>query len=183
MKTETQIETKLIDKLQELKYIYRDDIRDRDSLEANFRKHFQNLNKVELTDTEFIRLRDSIVTPNVFIASQTLRNKNTFHRDDGTPLHYTLVNIQDWCKNQFEVIHQLQTNTENSHHKYDVILLINGVPVVQIELKTLSVDPRRALQQIVDYKNDRGNGYTNSLLCFMQLFIVSNETSTSYFAQ
>ncbi|MBR2199667.1 MAG: type I restriction endonuclease subunit R, partial [Bacteroidales bacterium] len=61
-------------------------------------------------------------------------------------------------------------------------LLINGLPVVQIELKTLDVSPRRAMQQIVDYKNDVGNGYTNSLLCFMQMFIVSNQHNTYYFA-
>ena len=63
-----------------------------------------------------------------------------------------------------------------------MILLINGIPVVQIELKTLDVSPRRAMEQIVEYKNDPGNGYTNTLLCFMQLFIVSNETNTYYFA-
>jgi type I restriction enzyme R subunit len=72
-------------------------------------------------------------------------------------------------------------NTENSSHRYDVILLINGVPVVQIELKNLQVSPRRAMQQIVDYKNESGNGYANSLLCFMQLFIVSNNANTYYF--
>ncbi len=63
-----------------------------------------------------------------------------------------------------------------------MILLINGVPVVQIELKTLQVSPRRAMEQIVDYKNEPGNGYNNTLLCFMQLFIVSNESNTYYFA-
>ncbi|WP_419608948.1 DEAD/DEAH box helicase family protein, partial [Thiolapillus sp.] len=60
--------------------------------------------------------------------------------------------------------------------------LLNGLPLVQIELKTLQVSPRKAMQQIVDYKNDPGNGYTNSLLCFMQLFIVSNRSNTWYFA-
>ena len=79
-----------------------------------------------------------------------LRQRNTFQREDGTPLQYTLVNIKDWCKNDFEVINQLRMNTENSNHRYDVILLINGVPGVQIELKTLEVSPRRAMQQIVD---------------------------------
>ena len=62
------------------------------------------------------------------------------------------------------------------------MLLINGVPVVQIELKTLAISPRRAMQQIVEYKNDSGNGYTKTLLCFLQLFIVSNRTDTWYFA-
>lgn len=97
-------------------------------------------------------------------------------------MYYTLVNIKDWCKNEFEVINQLRMNTQDSNHRYDVILLINGIPVVQIELKTLEISPRRAMQQIVDYKNDPGNGYTNSLLCFMQLFIVSNRANTYYFA-
>ena len=60
--------------------------------------------------------------------------------------------------------------------------MVNGLPLVQIELKTLDVSPRRAMQQIVDYKNDVGNGYANSLLCFMQMFIVSNRTNTYYFA-
>ena len=73
-------------------------------------------------------------------------------------------------------------NTENSSHRYDIILLINGLPVVQIELKKIDVSPRKAMQQIVDYKNDAGNGYGNSLLCFMQLFIVSNRSNTYYFA-
>ena len=62
------------------------------------------------------------------------------------------------------------------------MLLINGVPVVQIELKALGISPRRAMEQIVEYKNDPGNGYTNTLLCFVQLFIVSNRTDTRYFA-
>src|SRR3546814_8554879 len=92
--------------------------------------------------------------------------------DDGTPLNYTLVNINDWCKNTFEVASQLRINTDYSHHRFDVVLLINGAPVVQIELKTLGINPRRALEQIVEYKNDPGNGYTRTLLSFIQLFVV-----------
>jgi len=179
---ETQIENSLIAKLTDLKYTYRPDIRDRDSLEKNFREKFQALNKVNLTDSEFTRLKDEIINADVFASSKRLREINTFIREDGTPLHYSLVNIKDWCKNEFEVINQLRINTENSHHRYDVILLINGIPVVQIELKSLEVSPRKAMQQIVDYKSDPGNGYTNSLLCFMQLFIVSNRANTYYFA-
>jgi len=180
--TENQIELDLIGKLQDLKYSYRSDIRDRAALEHNFRQHFETLNRVHLTDTEFARLLENIVTPDVFTAARTLRERNSFERDDGTPLYYTLVNIKDWCKNSFEVINQLRINTDNSHHRYDVLLLINGVPVVQIELKTLAISPRRAMQQIVDYKNDPGNGYGKTLLCFLQLFIVSNRTDTWYFA-
>ncbi|MDR0406529.1 MAG: type I restriction endonuclease subunit R, partial [Holosporales bacterium] len=182
MKSENQIEMAFIQKLQDLKYTYREDIKDRTSLEASFRGHFERLNRVKLSDSEFVRLRDAIITQEVFSAAKTLREINTFKRDDDTPLQYTLVNIKDWCKNEFEVINQLRINTENSNHRYDVIILINGVPVVQVELKSLQITPKRAMEQIVEYKNDPGNGYANSLLCFMQLFIVSNETNTYYFA-
>ncbi|MGL5177673.1 MAG: type I restriction endonuclease, partial [Aeromonas veronii] len=180
--TEQQIEQALIAKLGDLKYTSRPDIRDRASLEANFREKFQQLNRVNLTDEEFDRLLEEIVTPDVFAAAQLLRTRNSFIREDGTPLNYTLVNIDDWCKNCFEVINQLRISTDYSHHRFDVILLINGVPVVQIELKTLGINPRRAIEQIVEYKNDPGNGFTRTLLCFMQVFIVSNRDSTYYFA-
>ncbi|MNY89480.1 Type-1 restriction enzyme R protein [compost metagenome] len=179
---EQHIEYGFLGKLKNLKYEYRDDIRDRAALEANFREKFEALNRVKLTEAEFARLLDEIVTPDVYTAAKTLRGINAFTRDDGTPLNYTLVNIKDWCKNHFEVVHQLRINTDNSHHRYDVLILINGVPCVQIELKTLGVNPRRAMEQIVEYKNDPGNGYAKTLLCFMQLFIVSNRYSTYYFA-
>lgn len=182
MTRENQIEQSLINKLTDLKYTNRPDIKDRFSLEQNFREKFEALNRVRLSNSEFARLRDEIITPDVFAASKTLREKNYFQREDGTPLHYTLVNIKDWCKNDFEVINQLRINTENSNHRYDVVILINGLPIVQIELKGVGISPRQAMQQIVDYKNDVGNGYINSLMCFMQLFIVSNQSNTYYFA-
>ena len=179
---EDSIESGFIGTLQGLKYEYRRDITDRASLERNFREKFESLNGVRLADSEFARLLDEIITPDVFTASKTLRSINSFTRDDGTPLNYSLVNLKDWCKNHFEVINQLRINTDYSHHRYDVILLINGVPVTQVELKTLGVNPRRAMEQIVEYKNDPGNGYTKTLLCFLQLFIVSNRDRTFYFA-
>ena len=182
MKAEKQIEAAFIEKLKDLKYTYREDIRDKATLEDNFKDRFEKLNRVKLSSSEFARLRDSIITADVFAAAKTLREINTFFRDDGTPLQYTLVNTKDWCRNEFEVINQLRINTDNSNHRYDVIILINGVPVVQVELKSLQITPKKAMEQIVEYKNDLGNGYTNSLLCFMQLFIVSNESKTYYFA-
>lgn len=179
---EQAIEDAFVEKLVDLKYVECRDIRDRAALEANFRQKFESLNRVSLTDAEFARLLDDLVTPDVFTAARVLRERNDFIRDDGTPLAYTLVNIKDWCKNDFEVVRQLRINTDYSHHRYDVLLLINGVPVVQVELKTLSVNARRAMEQIVEYKNDPGNGYTRTLLCFVQLFIISNRTDTVYFA-
>ena len=179
---ESQIETEFIDKLSGLKYVIRPDIRDRAALEANFRQKFEALNQVRLSDGEFSRLMDGIVSSDVYTAAKILRERNSFTRDDGTPLNFTLVNIKDWCKNDYEVVSQLRINTDYSHHRYDVLLLINGVPIVQIELKTLGITPRRAIEQIVEYKNDPGNGYTKSILCFLQLFVVSNRTDTWYFA-
>jgi type I restriction enzyme R subunit len=179
---EQQIEQTLVSKLIDLKYAYRNDIRDLDALKINFREKFEALNKVTLSESEFSRLLETIITPDVYSAARTLRARNSFERDDGTPLNYTLVNIKDWCKNTYEVVNQLRINTENSHHRYDVILLINGVPVVQVELKSLQITPRRAMQQIVDYKNVPGNGYGKTLMCFLQLFIVSNRSETWYFA-
>ncbi|QYN48985.1 type I restriction endonuclease subunit R [Apibacter sp. ESL0432] len=179
---EIEIEKKLIKQLSDLKYNYRPDIVDRKTLEENFKAKFEELNRVHLSDSEFSRLREEIINSDVFTTSKMLREKQYFLREDGTPLHYTLVNIKDWCKNNYEVIHQLRINTENSNQRYDVILLINGLPVVQIELKKYDISPRKAMQQIVDYRNEPGNGYGNSLLCFMQLFIVSNESRTLYFA-
>jgi type I restriction enzyme R subunit len=182
MSKENEIEEALIKQLRELKYTYRPDIVDRKTLEHNFKTKFETLNRVRLSDNEFLRLREEIIQPDVYKASKLLRERNYFQREDGTPLHYTLVNNKDWCKNDFEVISQLRINTENSHQRYDIILLINGLPVVQIELKKNDISPRKAMQQIVDYKNEAGNGYANSLLCYMQLFIVSNKTNTYYFA-
>ncbi len=183
IQSEAQLEQQFLEKLQELKYTYRRDIHDLDSLEKNFREKFERLNFVTLSDSEFRKLLQENVTSDVFTASKHLREKQTFTRDDGTTFDYSLVNLRDWCKNEYEVINQLTINTANSSHRYDVIILINGLPLVQIELKRHSVSPLKAVEQIVRYKQDRGNGYTNTLMCFMQLFIVSNGGSdTMYFA-
>jgi len=115
MSKENQIEDDLIKQLTALKYVYRPDIVDRRSLEQNFKSKFETLNRVKLTENEFLRLREVIINPDVFAASKLLREQQYFQREDGTPLHYTLVNIKDWCKNDYEVIRQLRINTENSH--------------------------------------------------------------------
>lgn len=183
IQSEAQLEQQFLEKLQEMKYTYRSDIRNLDALEKNFRQKFERLNFVSLSDDEFRKLLQENVTSDVFTASKRLREKQTFTRNDGTTFDYSLVNLRDWCKNDYEVVNQLTINTANSHQRYDVIILINGLPLVQIELKRHSVSPMKAVEQIVNYKQDRGNGYTNTLMCFMQLFIVSNGGSdTMYFA-
>ena len=179
---ESQIEQHFIRHLEGLGYKYCKDIKDRASLEANFRNKFEALNQVQLTDGEFERLMEKIVRADVYEASKTLRDKVEVIHDDGTTRFYPLVNLQNWCKNDYEVINQLRINTHSSYHRYDVIILINGLPLVQVELKAHGVSPRVAIKQIVDYKNDHENGYEHTLLAFMQLFIVSNEADTFYFA-
>lgn len=115
--SESHIERELIETLVGLKYEHRTDIRGLDALERNFREKFEALNRVQLSEAEFRRLLAEIVTADVFAAAHTLRNRNAFTRDDGTPLNYTLVNVDDWCKNTFEVVSQLRVNSEYSHHR------------------------------------------------------------------
>ena len=183
IQSEAQLEQQFIEKLQELNYTYRSDIRTLDALERNFREKFERLNYVTLSDDEFRKLLQENITSDVFTAAKHLREKQTFVRNDGTTFDYSLVNLRDWCKNEYEVVNQLTINTANSRQRYDVVILINGLPLVQIELKRHSVSALKAVEQIVRYKQDRGNGYTNTLMCFMQLFIVSNGGSdTMYFA-
>lgn len=179
---ESEIEERFIRRLEGQGYAHRKDIKNREALERNFRDKFNALNQVELSDGEFERLLNNIIKSDVYEASKLLREKNELIRDDGTTLIFSLVNLKDWCRNDYEVINQLRINTHSSHQRYDVIILINGLPLVQVELKSHSVSPRVAIKQIVDYKNERGNGYENTLLAFMQLFVVSNETETFYFA-
>lgn len=110
MSKENHIEINLIEQLKGLKYIHRPDIIDMNTLEQNFKAKFEELNRVHLTDNEFLRLREEIINSDVFVASKKLLEKQYFQREDGTPLHYILVNIKDGCKNEFEVINQLRIN-------------------------------------------------------------------------
>ena len=96
---ENDLEEALDKKLEDLKCEYRPNVRDRATLEANFRKKFETLNKVTLTDGEFRRLHDEIVTPDVY--ARAPRNREAFIRGGGTPLNHTLINIRDWWKNTF----------------------------------------------------------------------------------
>jgi hypothetical protein len=114
---EAGIEDQFIQKLRDLKYTHRPDIHDRATLEKNFREKFEAFNRASLTDAEFTRLLEEIVTPDVFAAAKTLRQINAFTRYDDTPLNYTFVNLKDWCQNTFEVVHPLRINTEYSHRR------------------------------------------------------------------
>ena len=114
IQSEAQLEQQFLEKLQEMKYTYRSDIRDLDALESNFRQKFERLNFVSLSEDEFRKLLQENVTADVFTASKRLREKQTFVRNDGTTFDYSLVNLRDWCKNDYEVVNQLTINTANS---------------------------------------------------------------------
>ena len=147
MSLERQIEEQLIDKLQSLKYEYRQDIRDRDGLVKNFREKFRALNRVQLGDAEFERLLDEIITPDVFAAAKILRERNSFTREDGTPLNYTLVNIKDWCKNTFEVVNQIpygQKRRSQAELFGRVLLRVQGRS--RVKLLTSSIQAVRQTQ-------------------------------------
>jgi type I restriction enzyme R subunit len=102
--SEPEIEYGFISKFTDLKYTYRSDIRNRKALEENFRQKFEALNRVSLTDAEFFRLRDEIINPDVFGASKILRQRNTFMREDDTPLHYTLLYRNPCLYSRFEEV-------------------------------------------------------------------------------
>jgi type I restriction enzyme R subunit len=116
----------------------RPDIRDRAALEQNFREKFEALNRVKLTDTEFARLLDESSPRMSSPPPRPCASINSLHprRRHAAELH--AGQHQGLVQEHFEVINQLRINTDYSHHRYDVILLINGVPCVQIELKTLA---------------------------------------------
>ena len=115
MKTEAELEQEFIKYLEtNLHYTYNQEVKDRHSLEQNFKKHFERINYVTLSDAEFERLKDTVIKSDVFDASKLLRSTNTFLREDETPLQFDLINKDEWCKNEFEVINQLRMNTENS---------------------------------------------------------------------
>lgn len=102
MTKDNQIEDKLIKQLTGLKCSYRPDIVDRKTPEQNFKTKFKAQNRVRLTDSEFLRLRKEIISPDEFSASKMLREQNYFKHEDVTPFHYTLAKIKDWVKNDYE---------------------------------------------------------------------------------
>ena len=136
--SEAQLENKLIDLLIDggYKRIY---IKDEDDLIENFREQLNIFNKKTLddqplTDSEFERLLTQINGKGVFQSAKILRMKQELDRDDGRKIFLELMNTRDWCKNNFQITNQ--TTMEGKYiNRYDVTLLINGIPVVQIEVK------------------------------------------------
>lgn len=179
--SESKLEEKLISQLSKQGYeiVKIDDVQ---ALEKNFREQINKHNKIELngkdlSDKEFEKLMIKISGKGVFQSAKELRQKHDIQRDDGTTVYIELFNTKDWCKNIFQVTHQ--TTVEGKYvNRYDVTILINGLPLVQIELKKRGNDLKEAFNQIKRYKRHSYMG----LYKYIQLFVISNGVGTKYFA-
>ena len=145
-------------------------IPDIEALKSNFRKqitkhNIRELNGVELSDQEFERLLNQIEGKNVFNSAKNLRQKQVIKRDDGSDLYIELFNSKDWCKNEFQVTHQINNNKGKYVNRYDVTILINGLPLVQIELKRRGIDFKEAFDQAFCGIRTNGGGVFALLPC------------------
>ena len=179
--SEAQLENKLISLLVDGGY-KRVDIKDEEDLIGNFREqlnifNMNNLDNNPLTDSEFERFLTQINGKSIFQSAKILRMKQELNRDDGTRVFLELMNTTDWCKNNFQISNQ--TTMEGKYtNRYDITLFINGLPVVQIELKRRGLDFKEAFNQIQRY---RRHSY-KSLFRYIQIFTISNGVDTKYFA-
>lgn len=157
-------------------------ITDYDALLQNFKHQLNEFNKYKLngqplTDKEFKRILTLIEGKSVYESAKILRDKLLIEREDGSQLYVELMNTKDWCKNLFQVTTQT-TVTGKYTNRYDVTILINGLPLVQIELKRRGLDFKEAFNQIQRYRRHTFPG----LYRFIQIFVVSNGVDTKYFS-
>lgn len=179
---ELMLERKLIKHLQILGY-ERITLKNVDDVKDNFRQqvnihNIEELQGKELSDKEFERLYSMITGKGVFASSKILREKQCIEREDGTKVYIELFNKRNWCKNTYQVSNQVTSVTGETETRYDVTLFINGIPVVQIELKARGKELKEAVNQIERY---RRTSY-KELYKFIQIYVVSNGVNTKYFA-
>ncbi|MEP1835720.1 MAG: type I restriction endonuclease subunit R, partial [Hyphomonas sp.] len=148
----------------------------RDNLRVQLGKH----NGVTLSDAEFAKVINHLDKGNVFDKAKILRGRMQLTRDDGTPLYLRFMNCQEWCQNEYQVTTQV---TVTGHHKtrFDVTLLVNGLPLVQIELKRRGMELKEAFNQINRYQR-HSYWAENGLFQYVQLFVISNGVNTKYYA-
>lgn len=157
-------------------------LRNHAQLVNNFRNiiNERNHDKLEgkpLSDNEFKRLMIDISDKSVFESAMILRDQYVLERDDETRIYLNLMNTQKWCQNHFQVTNQVSVQ-DTYQARYDVTLLINGLPLVQIELKRSGVGITEAFNQVERYRKQNYTG----LFRFIQIFIVSNKMETRYYA-
>ncbi|OYQ75965.1 type I restriction endonuclease subunit R [Wohlfahrtiimonas chitiniclastica] len=164
------------------------DIHNETMMLQNLRKQLEihnNLQKNPFTDDEFKRVLDFLCHGNsVFERSKRLRDFYQLKREDGSTKSIRFLNCHDWCQNEYQVTNQFSskdTIKKSRKTRYDVTILINGLPLVQIELKRRGVELKEAYNQIDRYHRDSfWNGY--GLYLFTQLYVISNGVNTKYFA-
>nr|WP_249308511.1 type I restriction endonuclease subunit R [Lederbergia citrea] len=157
-------------------------IADYEALLTNFKNQLNQFNEHKLdghplTDIEFKRILTLIEGKSIYDSAKILRDKLLIEREDGSQLYVELMNTKDWCKNLFQVT--TQTTVKGTYtNRYDVTILINGLPLVQIELKRRGLDFKEAFNQIQRYRRHTFHG----LYRFLQIFVVSNGVDTKYFS-
>lgn len=178
VKTETMLEDELIELIQDNNFIYAQDINTIEKLERNFKKQIEKLNNIELTENEFNNLLKELMTKNTIKTFNKLRNKHPLKRNNKTT-YLELINLEDITKNSWQIVNQIKDNRNDWKNRYDVTILVNGLPMIQIELKRQSETIKEAFNQIKRYKQE---SMDSSLFSYVQLFIISNEYNTKYFA-
>ncbi|MEB2830656.1 type I restriction endonuclease subunit R [Campylobacter upsaliensis] len=183
--SEAQLEKELIATLQAQGYEYAK-ITDEKSLESNLRTKLEELNSTALSDTEWRRFfaqvlsraNASIVEKSVLIQEDYIQ---PLERDNGSIINFKLIDKADIHKNSLQVINQYEATTPTRSHRYDVTILINGLPLVHIELKRRGVSLKEAFNQINRYGRESffsGSG----LFEFVQIFVISNGTQSKYYS-
>ncbi|APQ96882.1 type I restriction endonuclease subunit R [Clostridium botulinum] len=179
--SEVELEKQLVKQLQSKKY-NRVKINTEEELVQNFRVQLNKYNEeklegTSLTDKEFERVMHKIEGKSIFESAKILRDKWPLKRDDGSEVYIEFFDSKSWCKNIFQVTTQT-TVVGKYTNRYDVTLLVNGLPLVQIELKRRGVDFKEAFNQIQRYRKHSYQG----LYRYIQIFIVSNGMDTKYFS-
>lgn len=177
--SEQVLEEQLIEQLQKLGYQYIT-IADEKSLLSNLKTQLEKHNRIQFSDSEFEKALNIINKGSVFEKAKILRQKQHIVRDNGDNLYFEFIQSEHWCQNQFQVTQQVSIKG-TYENRYDVTLLINGLPLVQIELKRRGLEMKEAFNQINRYqKHSFGAG--QGLFHFVQLFIISNGVNTKYFS-
>jgi type I restriction enzyme R subunit len=183
--SEAALEREFIEDLQNQGYSYRPDIKTPEKLLENLRIQIENLNNIHFNDSEWQRFLDEYLDrPGEGIIEKTRKIHDDyiydFVFDDGHIENIYIVDKQNISKNSVQVIRQFEQNG-NYKNRYDVTVLVNGLPMVQIELKRRGVAIREAFNQIHRYSKESFNS-ESSLYKFLQIFVISNGTDTRYFA-
>ena len=176
---EQVLENQLVAQLQKLKY-EKVIIKDENALTANLKTQLEKHNNITFSENEFERVLNILSKGSVFEKAKTLREKQHIERDNGDNLYFEFLNTGFWCQNQFQVTHQV-TMEGSYKNRYDVTLLINGLPLVQIELKRRGLEMKEAFNQINRYQR-HSFGAKSALFQYVQIFIISNGVNTKYYA-